>query len=160
MLLGLGSLLALVIGSGRMAAFKSSLEPWRAPLAVILGVAFVVYAYRSITGQRDETRLREVEKARDSIRAEVRRMVTEFERAWTSTLTDSLREQLAVAQRQADDALRAAQGRQASELADEKKRLQRQLQSLDATERQATTVAKSREVHAERIAALQGELRQ
>ena len=159
-LLGISSLLALLIGSGRMDVLKASLRPWRDTLGIVVAVGFTLFAYRSIVGEREDARLRELEKARESVRAELRRMMSEVERAWSAIVSDHLREQLAVAQRQLEEALRLAQARQSDEVAEDKRRLQRQLQSLEASERHVATIAKLREGQAKEIASLLGEARQ
>lgn len=115
---------------------------------------------RSVKEEREEGMAKELERARDTVRMEMRRVFAELERGWLSLLTDHLKGQLTSVLAQVDGAVREAQAKKSTEAADEKRRVQRQIQSLEALERQLIAADKARDGVASSVAQLRGELRQ
>lgn len=110
--------------------------------------------------EREEGLAKELDRARDTLRTESRRIVAELERGWMALVTDHLKTQLSSAVTQVDAAVREAQARRSGESAEEKRRLQRQIQNLEGAERQLATADKACGAVISSLSQLRGELQQ
>ena len=87
-------------------------------------------------------------------------MFSDLQRGWASLLSQHLAEQTQQLQYQVESGTREYQGRQAADAAEEKQRIQRQLQVLETTEKRLQTAAKGRETVGKAISQTRGELKQ
>jgi hypothetical protein len=131
---------------------------WGLRVIVIVLGAFLLH--RIVVQSRHELTERELEKARESIRAEVRRIANDVERAWPGVVNEYLKEQFAQLISQAEASARDSATRRNDELNEEKRRVQRQLQGLEGSERQLAGTAKRRDVFTSSASQFYGELRQ
>lgn len=116
--------------------------------------------HRTVKHSRRELLTKELEKARDTLRVETRRILTEIERAWEAMLSEFVRDALTSHLAQLDVTVRAAAARRLEELGEEKRQVQRQLASLELPDRQLQIANKARTVAATTSAQFFGELRQ
>ena len=129
-------------------------------LSVTLLIAGIPAAVRRIKRERLELDGRELAKARDSLRSEARRILTEFQRTWLATLDAHLKAQSSETLEQAEDTVREYLTRKAAESSEEKLRLQRQLQGLETLERRVAQAGKGRDQLAATLAQVRGDLTQ
>ena len=116
--------------------------------------------YRSLPRERAESMEREIEKARDVLRAESKRIFSEAERGWTGAISDALRDEQATVLLQFEAAVREGQARRNSEMAEERSRVQRAMEGLQHAEGQLSVSAKTRDSVLNAGAQLRGALRQ
>jgi hypothetical protein len=146
--LGLSSLLGRISGSMRLAV-----------LAAVIPVA-VFLLRRSVEKARRESRRREIDRAREVLQVELRRLLSEIERTWPAVFADYLREHFSTWGSEIDLHVRDQARRAGEAVAEEKIRVQRQLQTLETTSRQLQVATKRREVIAVNAARLREEIRQ
>jgi hypothetical protein len=126
-------------------------------------VLFLIGAFkvwRSLPRERAENLAREVEKARDILRGEAKRIFSEAERGWTSAISDALRDEQATALLQFEAAMREGQTRRNSEMTEERGRVQRAMEGLQHAEGQLSVSARTRDAVLNGAAQLRGGLRQ
>ncbi len=130
------------------------------PLSAVLLTAGLLSLPRVIRRERSANHEREVEKARDLLRDEVRRIALEAERAWNAAIAEVSREaQLSILGR-VESAARESHVRRSAEISDERGRVQRQLQGLETAERQLAAARRSRDLVVAGAGELRGALRQ
>jgi hypothetical protein len=115
---------------------------------------------RSIRRERGESMAREVEKARDVLRTESRRIFSEAERGWTTAISDALRDEQSMVLLQFEAAMREGQSRRNVELTDERGRVQRALEGLQHADGQLIASGRTRDAVLNGAAQLRGGLRQ
>lgn len=115
---------------------------------------------RTIKRERLEHIAKEIEKARDTMRIETRRMFAEAERGWMSAMSDALREEQSSVLIQFETAVREGVTRRTMQLAEDRRRVQRQLQGLENTDRQLAAARRTRDTVVSGIDQMRGALRQ
>lgn len=129
-------------------------------LSIVFAVVGFFNVWRSLPRERAETLAREVEKARDGLRVEVRRMFSEAERGWTSAISDALRDEQQTVLLQFEAAMREGQTRRSGEMTEERGRLQRGLEGLQHADGQLAVSGRTRDAVLNGAAQLRGGLRQ
>lgn len=152
--------LLLTIASATGATMFPQVRNVTAPLSVILLVVGVVSVKRALPRERAENLAREVEKARDLLRGEAKRIFSEAERGWTSAISDALRDEQATALLQFEAAVRDGQARRNTEMTEERGRVQRAMEGLQHAEGQLSVSARTRDGVLNAGAQLRGALRQ
>jgi hypothetical protein len=140
-------------------SFVRSYREFMLPAAVMLLSFGAVQVVHSVKRERVEMLRRELEKVRDLLRAETRRMTKEVESGWLGVVNQHLADQLPHALGAVEAAVREHAARTAGEGAEDKQRLQRQVQSSDSAEKKLLALQKSREGIAQGLAQVRGELR-
>jgi hypothetical protein len=133
------------------------------PAQILSGVLVLIGAwrvYRALPRERAESMAREIEKARDILRAESKRIFSEAERGWTSAISDALRDEQATVLLQFEAAVREGQSRKNTEMNEERSRVQRAMEGLQHAEGQLSVSAKTRDAVLNAGAQLRGALRQ
>lgn len=153
-----GLLLTIVSATG--ASFIPGIRMYTAALSVMLLVVGVVSVWRSLPKERAENLAREVEKARDLLRGEAKRIFSEAERGWTSAISDALRDEQATVLLQFEAAIREGQARRNTEMTEERGRVQRAMEGLQHAEGQLSVSARTRDTVLNAGAQLRGALRQ
>lgn len=141
------------------------LTAWKSPqIAAFASIGLLIVGSLGVPGairrERAETVAREIERARDTLRAEIRRMFAEVERGWFSAVGDALREEQSRVAIQFESAMREAQLRRNETVQEDRRRLQRQLQALENTDRQLAAARRGRDASVNSAAQLRGALRQ
>ena len=152
--------LLLTIASATGASFIPGVKNITAPLSIILLGVGIISVRRSLPRERAENLAREVEKARDLLRAEAKRIFSEAERGWTSAISDALRDEQATVLLQFEAAVREGQSRKNSEVAEERGRVQRAMEGLQHAEGQLSVSGRTRDSVLNAGAQLRGALRQ
>jgi hypothetical protein len=129
-------------------------------LSIVFAVAGFFNVWRSLPRERAETLAREVEKSRDGLRVEVRRMFSEAERGWTSAISDALRDEQQTVLLQFEAAMREGQTRHSADMTEERGRLQRGLEGLQHADGQLAVSGRTRDSVLNGAAQLRGGLRQ
>lgn len=141
-------------------SFLRQYREFMIPAAIALLSLGVLQMIHSVGRERAETLAKELEKIRDLLRAESRRIVGEVQRAWPALISQHLSDQLPLVLGQVEASIREQLSRQANEGTEERQRLQRQLQAFEVAERKLTAPEKAREGVAQGVAQVRGELRQ
>ena len=142
------------------------LSLFRSSPAVMLPVTFLILAigsliaFNSAKRERKEAIEKELEKAKELLRSEYKRIFLEIQRAWSELISQHLAEQQQQMIYRVESGIRDSQSRQISDSADEKQRIQRKLQSLETTEKRLLLAAKGRETVGKAISQVRGELKQ
>jgi hypothetical protein len=152
--------LLLTIASATGATIIPGVRYVTAPLSVILLGAGIISVRRSLPRERAENLAREVEKARDLLRGEAKRIFSEAERGWTSAISDALRDEQATVLLQFEAAVREGQARRNTEMGEERGRVQRAMEGLQHAEGQLAVSARTRDSVLNAGAQLRGALRQ
>jgi hypothetical protein len=141
-------------------SFLRSYREFMIPAAVLLLSFGGLNVVNRVKKERIESTTKELEKAREHVRGETRRILTDVQRGWSSLVSQHLNDQAALVGVQLETAIRDAAGRTAEEQAQERQRVQRQIQSFEAAERKLAVPAKGRDTLMSAVAQLRGELRQ
>ena len=151
-------LLLTIFGAG-ISRGQDHRGAWIALSAVLLAIGLVIMT-RTVRRERAYALERELERARDAIKLEGRRLAGELQRAWVPFLARYVRDEMQSMHAQGEAPLRQLQAARATEAADEKQRIQRQIQALETSERRLATLARQREEFAHRLAQFLGHLDQ
>jgi hypothetical protein len=141
-------------------SFLRTYREFMIPTAILLLSFGAINVVNSVRRERSESLERETEKARETLRVDLRRMFTELQRGWTSVVAQHLSDQVPIVVGHVESTLRDSAGRRGDQAAEERQRLQRQLQGLETSERRLLAAAKGRDLVATAVAQLRGELRQ
>lgn len=152
--------LLLTIASATGATIIPGVRYVTGPLSLILLGVGVYSVRRALPRERAENLAREVEKARDLLRGEAKRIFSEAERGWTSAISDALRDEQATVSLQFEAATREGQSRRNSEMTEERGRVQRAMEGLQHAEGQLSVSGKTRDGVLNAAAQLRGALRQ
>ena len=136
--------------------------PSNAVLLITLGLtgAGLATLPQRIKRERAENLVRELERARDVMRGEGRRMFSEIEREWLAVVGEALRDEQTFIMQQFESSVRDGQTRRTSDLADDRRRLQRQLSGMDNTERLLAAAKRTRDGVETSVVQLRNALRQ
>jgi hypothetical protein len=129
-------------------------------LSVGLVMVGLVMSIRRVPQERAEAEQQELDKAREILSNELKRIFSVLQQDWSQRLSHHLKEEVNRAVSQLENAVRAYSQQAAQESAEEKKRIQRQLQSVEAMERQLVSLLRSKDTWDRSVGQLQGELRQ
>lgn len=141
-------------------SFLRNLREFMIPFSIVL-LSFGAYRIAvNVSKERVESTARELEKARESLRSDVRRILTDAQRAWTGAVGQHLQVQIPLALANVESVLREHASRRAAEGAEEKQRVQRQLQGIENVERKLQAVTRGRDAVAKAVAQVRGELKQ
>ena len=151
-------ILATLFGTG-IARDAGKRDMWVTLSIALLAIGSIAM-FGTIRKERAYALSRELDRARDTTRAEVRRLLSELERTWSTFLVRHVREQFQAMQLQLEIPLRESQARRAAETSDEKQRVQRQIQTLETTERRLGAIARRREDLSQRLAQFRGHVEQ
>ena len=141
-------------------SFLRQYQGFMVPASILLLSSGGLYVWHSVKKERVESTRRELEKAREALRGEVKRMLSELQRGWAQALQQHLSDQQPHLLSQVEGTWRDYQARKGTETADEKLRLQRQLQGFETQERKLQAPQKGRDGVVTGLAQLRGELRQ
>ena len=141
-------------------SFLRTYREFMIPTAILLLSFGAINVINSVRRERTESLEREMEKAREMLRADLRRMFSEVQRGWTATVAQHLSDQVPLVVGQVESALRESAGRRGEAASEDRQRLQRQLQGLETSERRLQSVSKARDLVANAVAQIRGELRQ
>lgn len=152
----------LVMGASMFgaASFLRQYREYMIPATVLL-VGFGIYQVAiSTRQQRIETMDNQLDAARIQMRQEFRRIIGELQKQWSATLNQYLSEQIAGALAEIDAGIKESQGKKGGGDANpERDRLQRQVQTLDASEKRLAASGKGRDTLASSIAQIKGDLK-
>jgi hypothetical protein len=130
------------------------------PLTFLLLVFGGLIAAKNSAREHSDALEKELERARELLRSELRRALSEIQRTWPALVSQHLAEQFQSLLQQVDAAMREHLLIQASDAADEKQRIQRQLQMIENTEKRLMSSMRGRENFDKDISQARGELRQ
>ena len=141
-------------------SFLRTYREFMIPAAILLLSLGGLQVAQSVRRERVESIEKELEKIKELLRNESKRIVGDVNRAWTGALSQHLADQLPVVLGGIEATVRDYFARQANESAEERQRLQRQLQAFETAERRLMAPEKSREAVANGVAKVRTELRQ
>jgi hypothetical protein len=141
-------------------SFLRSYREFMIPAAVLLLSFGGLQVANSVRREREETLAKELDKIRELLRTESRRIIADVQRAWLLVVTQHASDQVSAVLGQVEASVRDYFTRLSSEGAEERQRLQRQLQSFEAAERKLVAPSRARQVTAQALAQVRGELRQ
>lgn len=141
-------------------SFLRTYREFMIPAAIGLLSLGMLQVAHSVKRERIESVAKELDKVREQLRNETRRMIADVQRAWPGLVSQHLSDQLPLALGNAEASVRDFFARVTNDAAEERQRLQRQLQSFEVAERKLTAPMKGRETVSQAIAHVRGELRQ
>ena len=143
------------------AGVSLQLLPKKAVLFITLALtgAGVATLPQRIKRERVENLTREFERARDVMRSEARRIFADVEREWMALVGEALRDEQTFYLQQFESSVREGQSRRTNELADDKRRLQRQLSGMDNTDKLLAATKRTRDAVESATAQLRTALR-
>jgi hypothetical protein len=141
-------------------SFLRSYREVMIPVVITLLSLGVLQMIHSVRRERVEVQLKELEKVRELLRAETRRMLGDVQRAWPALIAQHLSEQLPIVLAQVETAIREHVSRMTADGNEERQRLQRQMQAFEVSERKLIAPQKARDGLAQASAQIRGELRQ
>lgn len=141
-------------------SFRSSLRLYMIPLSILLVGIGGFNVYKTVEKESEENEIKELEKARECIRNEAKRMGTEVVRQWTRILSDYLRQQSGQIIQTAEIELKEYAGRKAADEEEEKKMIQKQTQTIDNAERRFGNIIRNKETIFKNLQRAKAEARQ
>ncbi|HET8648241.1 MAG TPA: hypothetical protein VFO85_22280, partial [Vicinamibacteria bacterium] len=152
----------LVMGAS-MFGMSAMLRQYReitVPVTILL-VAWGTYSVMVSTKQtRIELTETKLEEARINMRTDIRKIITELQKQWTTILKEYLTDQISGALAELDAALKEVGGKKgAADVNPERDRLTRQLQALEASEKRIAASMKNREALLGNIGEIKGQLK-
>jgi hypothetical protein len=151
--------LVMFLSSFGLSAVRS-LRHLMIPIGVLLLSLGGLNVARTVRRDRIESQQRELDRARDLLKSEARRMVQEFQRLWPDVISQHLQDQWPPLVTSIERSIRDRMARDAAEAGTARQRAQRQTQGYDALERRLATSSRARDAMASTLAQLLGELRQ
>ena len=152
----------LVMGASMFgaAAMVRQYREYMIPATVLL-VGFGIYSVAVGTRQqRIETMTNQLDAARTGMRQEFRRIIGELQKQWSATLNQYLSEQIAGALAEIDAGIKDSQGKKGgADVNPERDRLQRQAQTLDASEKRLAASVKGRDTLAGSVSQIRADLK-
>ena len=152
----------LVMGASMFgaAAMVRQYREYMIPATVLL-VGFGIYSVAVGTRQqRIETMFNQLDAARTGMRQEFRRIIAELQKQWSATLNQYLSEQIAGALAEIDAGIKDSQGKKGgADVNPERDRLQRQAQTLDASEKRLAASVKGRDTLAGSVSQIRADLK-
>lgn len=146
--------------SGQSATSTHGTLPLMVPLAVVMLTLGVILVVRRSRQEKKEASARELDRARDWVRGEIRRATVEIVRAWPTVLEEHFQMQIPLILEHVDGTAREYAARSNAQAAEDKSRVQRQLQSIETTERALLQAMRGRELLSRNVEQLKGELQQ
>ena len=128
-------------------------------ITIPLTLAGVATLPHRIKRERAENLAKEFERARDVMRSEARRIFADVEREWMALVGEALRDEQTFYLQQFESSVREGQSRRANELADDKRRLQRQLSGMDSTDKVLAATRRTRDTVETAVTQLRAALR-
>jgi hypothetical protein len=141
-------------------SFIRNLKQYMIPATVLL-VGFGIYSVKvDVEKEREEAEKKELDKARESIINECKRIFMEARKDWSDIISNFLREQFQLYISQAELLIKEHFSRSGEQAIDEKKKIQKQLQSNDIMEKKLIQVEKNRDAILKENFKLQMEIKQ
>jgi hypothetical protein len=152
----LGQLTAIG-GLGVVSLAKVPFIPYITAGLVAWGIATTP---KRIKRDRADNHARELDKARDILRGEAKRAFTEIEREWVGLVAEALKDEQLFIMQQFESAVREGQNRRTGDMAEEKRRMQRQMQGLDNTDKLLAAAKRTRDTIVNALGQLKTSMRQ
>lgn len=139
-------------------SFVRAYRDFMLPAAIVLLSLGAIQVVHSVKRERVETLAKELEKVRELLRTESRRMVEKVEGGWLAAVKQHLGDQLQILA-QVESSARDHITRTEGENDEERQRLTKQVKTADTTEKKVVALQKAREGFAQGVAQVRGELR-
>lgn len=153
------SLLLMFLSSFGL-SFLRGYRAFMIPVSILVLAIGAIIVGNNVKKERKESTERELEKAREAIRTDWKRICVDAQRGWLNLIGQHMAEQTQQALYQAEAALREHAARRTGEASDEKQRIQRQLQVLETAEKKLQLAARGRDTVTRAISQIRGELKQ
>lgn len=105
------------------------------PVTIVLLVVGGYFVLRSAKKEKEETAVKELDKAKESLMSEARRMFSEVQREWPSVVTEHQREQMQAYLLHTEKQIKETLLLRQSEQSDKKQMLSKQIQGIDLKEK-------------------------
>ncbi len=155
-LMSIVGLASAVLGFGFFQQ-QSSILKYAAPVLLLVGI-FI--ALRSAKQEREDLLANELDRAREILRSEFKRIFSELFRSWPASIEQHLNEEMTRVVQKCESAMKDQITRRATEINDEKNKIQQQLQSIETADRRLQNSVRPREALTTTISQIRGELRQ
>lgn len=126
-------------------SFMRNLRAYMIPLTILLFGFGAYNVHKAVEQESEENEEKEINKAKDSLRQEIKRMGTEITRQWAKTINDFLKGQSQQYLLLIESNMKEYFQKKNIEDEDLKKKIQRQVQSLDNSERKMSNIVRSKE---------------
>jgi hypothetical protein len=141
-------------------SFLRTYREFMVPSAVLLLSLGAVNVWLSVRREHVEDRLRERDKARELLRTDIRRLLSELERGWTNAVNGALTAALADYAAQLNAVVADAETHRLGRLQDVRHAQQRQIQGAESVERRLVALQKAATMAEASVAQACGEIRQ
>jgi hypothetical protein len=158
-----GPLMALMVGifaGGQQNEWVGKLRMLVPMIMIIVMIMGGVLVWRRMPLERAEQEQQELEKAREGLKREIRRMVTEAEREWLQLIRDHLRDQPLAVRSELEHKLEVQTQAQSGSIDEQQSRIQKQLRGLEDTAGLHGEFERKREGFMRQFAQRRGELQQ
>jgi hypothetical protein len=137
-----------------------SMMMYTLPLTIILMAWGGYSVYKTVNEEAEDLKETELANAKDVLKNESKRIVSEVSRTWLRTLTDHLRNQSSSSLMSIENTIKDYFSKKNAEDEEEKKKVQRQMQGIDNSERKMVNVVRAKETHLRNIQRTRSEFRQ
>ena len=150
-------MLASTIGLGTA---KQSLGLYMIPLSIILLGWGGYNVYKTVNQEAEELQEVELINAKDVLKTESKRIVGEVSRTWVRTISDHLRNQSNSTLTSIENSMKDYFSKRSMEDEEEKKKVQRQIQGVDNSERKLANLLRAKEAHLRNMSKAKSDFRQ
>jgi hypothetical protein len=138
-------IIAVMLMSTLGMSFLKNMRIFMLPLTVVLLGAGGFSVYKTVQKESEEKENDEIEKAKDSLRSESKRIASEVARQWLRVINDHLKMQLSQTVISLESYIKNYATKKQVDDEDEKKKVQRQVQSIDNNERKMANINRLRD---------------
>jgi hypothetical protein len=141
-------------------SFMRNLRSYMIPVTILLFGFGAYNVHKTVEKESEENEEKELGKARESLRQELKRMGTEISRQWGKTISDFLKNQSQQYLILIEGTLKEYFQKKGIEEEDLKKKIQRQVQAIDNSERKMSNIIRGKENLYRNILRSKSEVRQ
>ncbi|MEI6765323.1 MAG: hypothetical protein WCM76_06750 [Bacteroidota bacterium] len=130
------------------------------PLTIILLVIGGYFVFKTVKKEKDEMAVKELDKAKESLLNETKRMFSDVQREWPSVITEHQREQMQAYIAHIERHVKGVLSKRLSDQGDKKQLLNKQIQGIDVKEKKLAAAQISNNQLQHHIVQYEKELRQ
>lgn len=138
-------MIVFMLASSLGLSFLRNLRLYMIPVTILLLGVGGYNVYRSVEKERADNDSKELDKAKDSLKNEAKRIGSEVVRQWGKVIADHIKQQNHQILQTLESHLKEVGRKKDADLDEQKKRSQRQTQSLDSMERKYSNIQRGKE---------------
>lgn len=150
----------MIISTFGLGSIRKSLSLYMIPVSILLMGWGGYNVYKTVNQEAEELEETELTNAREILKNEAKRIVSEVSRTWVRTISDHLRNQSNSTLTGIENTMKDYFVKKTMEDEEEKKKVQRQIQGVDNSERKLSNLIRAKEVHLRNMSKTKSEFRQ